>query len=79
MPNKEVTMNKKLPEQISQQLEKLDNYLEKIRNFGVDLEEENWDADYYYGLAEKLEEVVTFLKQEKGLLENLEEWQEKRE
>jgi len=34
-----------------------------------------WDSDYYYDLLNELKEIVDFLEADKGLLENLETWQ----
>lgn len=60
------SMNKKeLKKAISQQLNVLNEQVEKIRNTGIDSEEENnWDSDYYSELQTNLEITLALLKDE---------------
>jgi len=70
----------KLKKTITKQLESLEIKLEEIRNFSIESDDPNmWDSDYYYNLAEQLKEILTFLKAEQGLLENLNVWETIRE
>lgn len=56
---------KELKKALSQQLNHLNEQVEKIRNTEVDAnEEEKWDYDYYSSLQSKLEETLALLKDE---------------
>ena len=82
----------KLKEEITKNLKKLDELIEKVRNTGIDIEEENnWDCDYYSELQTNLENALVLLKDkttgklddygdpivlEKGILTLLTEWED---
>ena len=70
-------MNKsKLKKEISKNLKKLDRLLEEIRNYEVNLDEDNWDYDYYSELLEKTDKLKSLLEEkDNGLLVQLEEYQ----
>jgi len=72
-------MNNKLKKTINNQLQSLDKQLENIRNWQIEPDEDMWDSDYYYDLLDELKEIVNFLEADKGLLENLETWQNNNE
>ena len=64
----------KLKEEITKNLKKLDELVEKVRNTGIDIEEENnWDCDYYSELQTNLENALALLK-DKVLLGKLNEF-----
>jgi len=72
-------MNNKLKKTITNQFQSLENHLDNIRNWQIETEEELWDAVYYQDLLNELKELVTFLEDDNGLINNLETWQNNNE
>ena len=65
----------KLKEAISQQLNNLEEVVEKVRNTGIDAEDETkWDYDYYSSLQSKLEEALALFKNKELVPRQLDEY-----